>query len=184
MKPVILFFLLCLLLPVFLVVQDLLPALPPARERLQLFPVLFCFGVLALPLTPALCFALIASLMQGLELLQFQSGHAETGVAPYIVFFLCWTVILQMASEATHGLRWELHALASALVTFTMLGGEYLLICAKRGGLPLDSLLLMRMAVPCGISLLLAPLLYFLMRHLVPLSSEGAVLKNQASFDL
>jgi len=183
MRILFLILLLCLL-PVAVVIQDLLPALPPSQERIQLLPVLFCFGALALPFIPALFFALATALIQGLVLLQFQSGQAEGGLAPAILFFFGWAIVLQMSGEVTHGLRWELHALGSFLVTITMLGGEFLMICAKRGGLPVDMTLLTRLAVPSGVSLLLAPLLYLLLRSLVPISSEGTLTKNPAPFDL
>jgi hypothetical protein len=183
MRTLFLILLLCLL-PVVVVVQDFLPILPPAQERIQLLPVLFCFGALALPFIPALFFALATALIQGLILLQFQSGQAENGLAPAIVFFLCWTIALQMTGEITHGLRWELHALGSFLVTITMLGGEFLMICAKRGGLPLSIDVLTRVAVPSGASLLLAPMLYLLLKSFVPITSEGSSANNPVPYDL
>jgi hypothetical protein len=173
MKSTFLFLLLLLLLPLSTVLQDLLPSLPPSQERIQLLPVFFCFGVLALPLVPALFFALATAGFHGLMIMQIQSGQAETGLVGPVVFFLGWAIILQMTSESTRGMRWEIHALGSALVTLTLLGGEFLLICAKRGGLPLDSTVMLRIAVPAGAALLLAPLLYLLLGSLVPLSREN-----------
>ena len=112
MSQAILFIILLVLLPVSSVIQDLLPGIPPAQERLLLLPVVFTFGVLALPLVRALWFALATALVQGLSLLQIQSGQMEMGLTMPVVFFLCWAIVLQMTSEATHGLRWELHALS------------------------------------------------------------------------
>jgi len=89
-----------------------------------------------------------------------------------IVFFLGWTVILQMLSEATHGMRWEFHAFGSFLVTFTLLAGEFLILCVKRGGFPVDEMVLFRMAVPSAAALLIAPLLYLLLSSLVPYATE------------
>jgi hypothetical protein len=164
--------LLLLLLPFALALQDLLPRLPPSQERVQLLPVLFCFGVLALPLVPALFFALAAAVVQALAILQIQSGQAEFGLTEPIVFFLSWAIVLQMASEITHGMRWELHALGSFLVTLTLLGSEFLMLCIKRGGLPVDGTVLLRIGIPAAASLLLAPLLYLALGSLVPLASE------------
>ena len=70
-------------------------------------------------------------------------------------------------------MRWELHALGSAMVTLTLLSGEFLILCAKRGGLPLDSTVILRIVVPAGASLLIAPLLYFALGSLVPVSRES-----------
>ena len=173
MKPAILFPILLLLLPFAEAIQDQLPPLAPSQERIQLIPVLFCFGVLALPLVPALWFALGTAIFHGLVILQAQSGHIESGLLCPVVFFLSWAVILQVTSESTHGMRWELHALGSAMVTLTLLSGEFLILCATRGGLPLDSTVILRIVVPAGASLLIAPLLYFALGSLVPVSRES-----------
>ena len=173
MRTTLLFILLLILLPVSIAVQDLLPPLPPLQERIFLLPVLFCFGALALPLIPALFFALVVALVQGLTLFQIQSGEIELGLVGPIVFFLGWTILLQMLSEATHGMRWEFHALGSALVTFTLLAGEFLILCVKRGGFPVDAMVLFRLAVPSAAALLIAPFLYLLLSALVPYETES-----------
>ena len=154
-------------------IQDLLPGIPPVQERLLLLPVVFTFGVLALPLVVALWFALATAVVQGLTLLQVQSGQMEMGLTIPVVFFLSWTIVLQMTSEATHGLRWELHAFGSALVTLTMLAGEYLVLCITRGGFPADWSVMLRIAVPSVSALFLAPLLYLLLRSLVPMAPDA-----------
>ena len=173
MRTVFLFLILLILLPLSVALQDQIPGIPPALERIQLLPVVFCFGVLALPLLPALFFALSAAVVQGLTLVQLQSGQPEFGLTLPVVFFLGWAIILQMASEATRGMRWELHALGSSAVTLSLLGGEFLVICAKRGGFPLDMTVLLRTAVPAAADLLLAPLLYRALRKMVPISHEA-----------
>jgi hypothetical protein len=172
MRTALLFILLLILMPVCVAIQDLLPEIPPDKERILLLPVLFCFGALALPLIPALFFALITALVQGLLLVKISSGQTEFGLVMPVVFFLSWALLLQMASEATHGMRWEVHALGSALVTFSWLGGEFLMICFKRGGFPIDTTVLLRMAVPAGLALLIAPLVYLLLGSLVPYAPE------------
>ena len=184
MRTTLLFLFLFLLLPVAVVIQDLLPDVPPVRERVLLLPILFCFAALALPLIPALFFALITALVQGLILMHIESGQMEFGLVGPVVFFLSWAILLQMASDATHGMRWELHALGSALVTLTLLGGEFLLLCLKRGGFPLDTTVLLRMGVPAAASLLIAPLFYLLLASLVPLASAAPTgMKRKTGLD-
>jgi hypothetical protein len=172
MNRILLFLILSVLLPLSLAVQDLLPSLPPCGERLLIFPVVFAFGALALPLVPALWFGLWAAVLQGLMLLQVEAGQPEIGLTLPVVFFLAWTIILQVASEATRAMSWELHSIGGALVTLTMLAGQFLTLCIKRGGFPADFSVLMRIAVPSVAALLLSPLLYLLLRHLVPLATE------------
>ncbi len=173
MRTGLLFLLLILLLPVTVALQDLLPAIPPAQARIQLLPVLFCFGVLALPLLPALWFALATAVVQGLILIQIQSGAADFGLTLPVVFFLLWAIFLQMTSEATHGMSWELHAVGSALVTLTLIGGQFVTLCFSRGGFPLDMTVLLKIGIPGAAALLLSPLLYMLLGSLVPLSPEA-----------
>ena len=180
MKAALLFFLLLILMAVALVVGELLPAIPPDQDSVLLLPVIFCFGVLALPLLPALLFALVAAVMQGLLLMQIQSGQADFGLVCPIVFFVCWAIVLQMAGEATHGMRWELHALGSFFVTLTLLAGEFLILCVKRGGFPVGMTVLLRIVVPAVAALLIAPIFYFLLRSLVPLASETAQLPKSS----
>jgi len=172
MRQGILFIILLLLLPIAVAIQDLLPAIPPFQARILLLPVVFCFGVMALPLVPALFFALATALVQGLVLLQIQSGQAELGLTVPVVFFLLWAIALQMTSEATQGMRWEVHALGSAVVTLTLLSVEFLMLCVRRGGFPLEMLVLQRILIPSVTSLLIAPLLYFALCNLVPVFNE------------
>jgi hypothetical protein len=180
MKTVVLFFLLLILLPVALVSGDLLPAIPPDQERVLLLPVVFCFGVLALPRLPALLFALATALVQGLLLMQIQAGQADFGLAAPMVFFLCWTIVLQMAGEAARGIRWEIHALGSFFVTLTLLAGEFLILCVKRGGFPVGMTVALRIGIPAVAALLIAPLVYLLLRSLVPMASAATPLTKAA----
>ena len=185
MKQALLFIILLVLLPVSVAVQDLLPAVPPAQERLLLLPILFAFGVMALPLVPALWFALLTGIVQGLVLLQVQSGQSEMGLTIPIVVFLGWAIVLQMASEVNRGMRWELHALGSALVTLTLVGGGYLLLCIRRGGFAPDLAVLLQIVIPSVGAALLSPLLYLPLRSLVPFSlssSDAALATKQPGF--
>lgn len=93
MRTTLLFLFLFLLLPVAVVIQDLLPDVPPVRERVLLLPILFCFAALALPLIPALFFALITALVQGLILMHIESGQIEFGLVGPVVFFLSWAIL-------------------------------------------------------------------------------------------
>ena len=184
MRTALLFVLLLILLPLSVAVQDLLPPIPPFQGRVLLIPVVFCFGVMAMPLLPALCFALIVGGVQGLAILQIESGEIELGLVGPVVFFLSWAILLQMASEATQGIRWEIHAMGSALVTLTLIVGEFLILCAKRGGFPADMTVLMRCLVPAGAALLIAPVIYFLLQSLVPYApDDGTGLMRKSSLE-
>jgi hypothetical protein len=168
MKRILLFVLLLILLPVCVAGQDLLPGIPPFGARIQLLPILFCLGVMSLPVLPAAAFALAVAVVQGLALLQVQSGQAELGLTLPVLFFLSWGLVLRMTADATGGIRWETHAAASALVTLTMLGGEFLVLCLKRGGFPVSGPVLAKIAIPSVAALLVSPLLYTLLQGVIP----------------
>jgi len=53
-----------------------------------------------------------------------------------------------------------------------MLAGQFLTICIKRGGFPIDLSILLRITVPSVAAILLAPLLYLLLCRLVPLAAD------------
>ena len=177
MKTGLLFILLLILLPCVVALQDLLPSLPPAQERILLLPLLFCFGVMVLPLLPALLYALIVAVVQGLILLQVEAGQVELGLVGPVVFYFGWAIFLQMANDTTRAMRWEIHAIASAMVTLSLLTGEFLILCAKRGGFPLDATVLLRIGVPSAAALLIAPFFYLLLRSLAPLDSRLGLAK-------
>ena len=87
-----------------------------------------------------------------------------------------------MTSEATQGLRWELHAFGSALVTFTMLAGEFLVLCITRGGFPVDFGVVLKIILPSVAALFLAPLLYLLLRSLVPMAPDAQAPPKPSGF--
>jgi len=183
MRQALLFIILLILLLVSVAVQEMPTAIPIAQSRIQLLPIVFCFAMLALPLLPALYFALITALVQGLLVLQIQAGHSELGLTLPIVFFVSWAIVLQMSSEATHGMRWELHAAGCALVILTLLGGEFLVLCMKRGGFPLDVNIGLRILIPALAAPFIAPTLYFGLRGLVPFTPDAGPVASQPSFN-
>jgi hypothetical protein len=63
-----------------------------------------------------------------------------------------------------------------------IIGGEFLALCCRRGGFPVGMTVLWRIAIPPVASLLLAPLLYFLLRKLVPVFVEDEALPKKPEF--
>ena len=100
--------------------------------------------------------------------LSFQHDHVEIGLGWFIFFFMSWSVILQLVSDLTGGIRWELHSLGSALCTVTFLLGEFLLISLHRGHFSITAASLIFIAIPSAIALLISPLLYALLQFLLP----------------
>lgn len=174
MKSFLTFVLLLFLSIVAIVLQDLFSgSMGLYQTHLYLLPIVFCFAVLVLSFPTALCFSLITGLLEGL--MSFSSLHQrlEVGVLWFVLFFMIWTCLLQFCTELTDGIRWELHALGSALVTATLLTGEWILISWHRGSLNITSMTLMLIIAPSAIALLLAPLFYYSLQILLPPNSKG-----------
>ncbi|MFZ4115366.1 MAG: hypothetical protein ACOYK6_01430 [Chthoniobacterales bacterium] len=168
MKPLPLFFLLLVILLVTLAAEDLLPALIfLGQAHLVLFPIIFCFAVIVLPFMGALFFGMMTGLLEGLMVMHIQHGHVEIRIGWFIFFFMLWALALQLLSDLTHGIRWELHALASGLCTATFILGEFLLLTFSRGNFFVTNDLLLLSCVPAGIAVLLAPLVYGLLEFLI-----------------
>lgn len=169
MKIIFPFLLLTALLIVALIAQDLVvPA--PFLGQAQLFfvPIIFCFGALVLPLPRALLFAFLTAILEGLMVAHVDHDHIEIRLGWFIFFFMIWTVLLQWMSNLINGVRWEIHALGSALCTATFLMGTFMLLAVDRGAGSFASTTLLLIFVPSAASLLLAPLCYVALQFLLP----------------
>lgn len=169
MKIVFPFLLLTLLLIAALILQDLVaPAFFLGQAQLFFIPIVFCFGALVLPLFRALLFAFMTAIIEGLMVTHIDHGHIEIRLGWFIFFFMIWTVLLQWVSHLMDGVRWEIHALGSALCTATFLLGTFLLLAFGRGNFYLTPTTVSLIFIPSGVSLLLAPLCYAVLQFLLP----------------
>ena len=175
MKTFFSFFFLLLLVVIALVLQDTFSGnIGFYQIDLFLVPVVFCFGALTLSLPAALFFALITGMLEGLMTLSFHAHRPEIGIAWFVFFFIAWAFLLQFVTEITGGIRWELHALGSALFTASLFAGEWILISWHRDSFSITSMTIYLIAIPSALSLLLAPLLYYGLQFLLPPSVKVA----------
>ena len=175
MKRVFSFFFLFLLMVIALVLQDILSiAVGMYQIHLFLVPIVFCFGAIALTRAAALYFAVITGLLEGLLVLPFHAHRPEIGITWFVLFFMTWVLLLQGAIGLTDGIRWELHALGSALFTASLLTGEWLMISWHCGFSNITSMTLMLIVIPSALSLLLSPLLYYSLQFLLPSNYQRA----------
>lgn len=174
------FCLLTLLLLLGLIIQDSLPSMPLLAQTPLLFvPIIFCFASLALSLPEALLFAVMTAVLTGLMAMQFPNNQPEIRLGWFILFFISWTILLQIFSALTEGVRWELHAIGSALCTATLLLGEFFLLSLKRGGFLINDRTFLLIVIPTGATLLMAPLFYGLLQFfLLPAIPTPAVKQN------
>ena len=168
MKSFFLFLFLFVLLLITVTVQDLFPSLLFfGQAHLLFFPIIFCFAVLALPFSEALFFGMITGLIEGLMIMHIHDGHVEIRLGWFILFFMLWALALQLLSNLTDGVRWELHALGSGLCTATFLLGEFFLLSCSRGHFLMTGEVLLMSVLPAGAAFLLAPCFYGLLQFLL-----------------
>lgn len=169
MKNIFSFLFLMLLVVIALVLQDTFSGTIGFYQiHLYLVPVVFCFGALTLSFPAALIFALTTGLLEGFMTLSFDDHHVKVGITWFIFFFVAWAFLLQFVTELTDGIRWELHALGSTFFTASLLTGEWILISWHRDSFSITSMTLFLIVVPSALSLLLAPLLYYILQFLLP----------------
>jgi hypothetical protein len=148
-----------------LIVQEFLPPLPFfANARLNLVPVIFCYGALWLPFPTMLGFALWTGLLADLADLHVVGDRVEIGLGWSMLFYVFAGTLLQTLRETFAAGRWEIHALASGALTLLLLLGQYLMVCLRRESFQFDNTVFWHLAGPALAALLLAPLFCFFFR--------------------
>jgi len=153
-----------------LALQEFIPPLAVFwGARILLVPVFFCFGALELPLLLMLILAVFTGLVSDLMILQVIGDRVEIALGWSIVAYVLMGSVLQGLRTIYLRGRWEIHAFGSAFCTIAILGGQFLMITARRideGGLVFDWIVLWRILVPGSVALLVSPLIYFGARSL------------------
>lgn len=150
---------------VALIAQDFLPAMPFfANARPLLVPIIFCYGALWLPFPAMLGLALWSGLLSDLANLHVIGDQVEIGLGWSILFYAFTGTLLQTLREAFADGRWEIHALASGVLTLLLLAGQYIMVCLRRESFYFDGTVFWHIAGPAIAALLLAPVFYFFFR--------------------
>lgn len=148
-----------------IIVQEFLPAVPFfANARLLLVPVVFCYGALWLPFPAMLGFALWSGLLSDLADLHVAGDRVEVGLGWTMLFYVLAGTVLQLWRDAFAGGRWEIHALASGVLTLLLQAGRYAMVCLRRESFYFDSTIFWHIAGPALAALFVAPLFYFFFR--------------------
>jgi hypothetical protein len=145
-----------------LIAQEFLPPLPFFdNARLLLVPVIFCYGALWLSFPVMLGLALWTGLLNDLLNLHIVGDRVEIGLGWSMLYYVFAGTILQALRGAGGGPRWEIHGAASAVVTFFLLLGQYLMVCLRRESFHFDGTVAWHIAGPPIAALFLAPVVYF-----------------------
>lgn len=132
--------------------------------RVNLVPVLFCYGALLLPFPYMLALAVIIGLMSDLATLQVLGSSVEMRLGWSILFFLLVGLICQGLRPLVLRGHWELYTLMSALTASLYIAVQFGMITLRRmeeGGFYFSDVVTWRILGPGIILLVVAPMFWF-----------------------
>jgi hypothetical protein len=145
-----------------LVAQEFIPPLPfLGGAHFILVPVLFCYGALWLSFPAMLGLALFTGLLSDLAFLHVVGDRVEIGLGWSMLFYVFFGAALWPLRPLFLAGRWEVHCLASAAATLSLLLLQYIMVCLRRGSFLFDWTIFGHIAGPAVLALLLAPVVYF-----------------------
>lgn len=156
---------LCLTLACFLliVLQEHIPVLHAfGGSRVQLVPLLFCFGAFLLSFPSMLLWAMAAGVLFDLSQLQFVGATPEISFGVGAMFFLFLGAICQGTRPLFLKGSWWILSIVSFAGTAFFLFLQYLLLTLRRfevGGVFWSEEVVWRILFPAAIAMLVAPFL-------------------------
>lgn len=163
MKDMISLLLLLVCCFLLIIIQEHIPALENfGSSRIQLAPLLFCFGAMIISFPVMLLWAMGAGLLFDLSQLQFVGNSPEISFGVGALYFLvCGAVCHGTRPLFLKGAWWILSVLAFAS-TAGLLFLQYVLLSLRRfefGGFVWSEDVVWRILFPAAIAMLIAPLL-------------------------
>ena len=133
-----------------------------------MFPVILAYGSLALPFAGTLALAFCNGLFWDALTVQILQPGVYLQEAPVVEARMGWSIVLfGLLAVMTHGLRplflrgrWDLHCLASGVMTVVILAAQYAMLTFVRGGLVFPRELAARILLPGFFAMVLSPFVY------------------------
>lgn len=148
-----------------LVVQEFIAPLGVFHgARVNLVPVLFCYGAMALPFPLMLVLATITGFLVDLSALQIIDGVPEIAVGWSAVFYLLAGMICQGLRPLVLRGHWELHSLMSAITAILFVAMQFAMVTLNRlesGGFFWNEAVTWRILGPGIVALFAAPVFWF-----------------------
>lgn len=149
------------------ILQEFLPPLAFLdNARVIIVPVLLCYGALWLPFPGMLALALYAGLVSDLANLHVVGDRVEIGLGWSMLCYVLLGTVLNTFRRPFLAGRWEIHCLASGVVTLLLLLGQYLMVCLRRESFFFNQTVVWQIVSPAVLALLVAPLICVLFRVL------------------
>ncbi|MBE2179058.1 MAG: hypothetical protein IAE97_01105 [Chthoniobacterales bacterium] len=149
------------------ILQEFIPPLAFLDDaRVLLVPALFCYGALWLPFPAMLGLALYTGFVSDLANLHVIGDRVEIGLGWSMLCYVLLGTVLNTFRRPFLSGRWEIHCLASGVVTLLLLLGQYLMVCLRRESFLFNQTVAWQIVSPAVLALLAAPLIYVLFRIL------------------
>jgi hypothetical protein len=167
---------------VSVVLQHFIPPLPwVAGARVMLLPVVFFYSALALPLPGMLAMAFVTGFMWDALNTQVIDNSVELSLGWSIAVCAALGAIANGFRPVFRRGRWEIHCLASGILTGVFVLAEYLMITFRRGVFVFPEAIWYRIGGTGLVALVLAPIVYVVLKGLAvmvrydPSSAAGEV---------
>jgi len=148
-----------------LVIQEFIPPMEfLSGARVNLVPILFCFGALIVAFPWMLGLTVGIGLMVDLASLQVVGDSAEIALGWGIIFYLLIGLVCQGLRPLVLRGHWELHTLMSALTAILYPTLQFAMITLRRmedGGLYYSDVVTWRILGPGILALFIAPIFWF-----------------------
>jgi hypothetical protein len=149
------------------VLQHFIPPLPWLDgARVLLMPIVLFYSALALPLPGMLAMAFACGLMWDAMNAQLVDGGIEVSLGWSIVLYAILGAITSGFRPLFQRGRWEIHCLASGLLTAMIVLVEYLMLTFRRGGFVFPPVVWHRIGGAGLVAAMLAPVVYFILTSL------------------
>ena len=154
-----------------LAIQEFIPPMGFLSDaRVNLIPVLFCYGAMILPFPLMIVLTVAIGLMCDLATLQVVGGSAEIGLGWSVLFYLFVGLICQGLRPLVLRGHWELHTLMSASAAILLPALQFAMITFRRmedGGFFYSSAVAWKILGPGMVALFVAPVFWFAVTWLV-----------------
>lgn len=148
-----------------LIIQEFIPPMGfLSGARVNLVPILFCFGALIVAFPWMLALTVGVGLMVDLATLQVVGESAEIALGWNVIFYLLIGLLCQGLRPLVLRGHWELHTLMSALTAILYPALQFGMITLRRmeeGGWFYSDVVTWRILGPGMLALFIAPILWF-----------------------
>ncbi len=152
------------------------------QARLLLVPIVFLIGAMAFPFTMMLVFAIYTGVLWDLVEIPVLPGGAELRPGWSCLVLGLFGAMVNTIRMRLVKMRWEVHCLASAILTVAYLLLQYLYLTWVRGNPEFPSLLWWRIGGAGVAALFVAPVVFFILISIMQAAGYELPKEEQRSY--